>query len=733
MIAKVTIDIAHNAVDQSYDYIVPKIFETTIQTGMRIEVPFANGIRSGIITGFKKTSSRKDLKEVKALLDDVPILSDVMLEAALRMKKKYAIPLFEFIHLLIPDFKRFKKTKKLLLKNESETYNSYFKGKKEIPYPKKLDATLKKGIENGSLEVLFTYKEKGTLKSETYYRLTQKEAPLNDSQKAVVDYLKTHGQATKKTLKEALFISDSPVQTLLKNEVISSFKVPTYLSESFQTKKSDLLSPMDEAVMQKLLNQLQGHSKVIFTGDKGKNLSHIASFLASHQSFKRVIYVLPEIPMVSQMAFKMKEFMDVTVYHSKMSASEKKDSYERFLKGAVCITTPSGSFLDLENTDLMIIDEAQDASYQSLDRPRFDLLKDGDLLEDLFSFKRLYVTQTVPVELSFFKEETLDLNQAFDPFDYEIADLKTHVVNHPNKMITVLLHKHIEHTLEDNKNVLLIHNQKGAFRKLKCFQCGLLARCHHCLNPLTIKNNRPYCETCGIFQEADVCETCKKPYQAYDPGIDVLKEEVLNHYPVAVTLLDQDTKDFLDLVNSKITPRVIIGTQMVMRNLTFTNIGLVGIIQLEDLVYGLEYSDAWAKMTAIIHASERLNTGKKVVIQTFEQRSRVLNYLNQPKDFFEKELDTLKKLNLPPFKDLAQIVLKGDKNKRHYLSSNMIQYLKKAFRDHVELLGPLHHPNHSIISLKSDDLKNYYGTLNTLVKSFSDEIELDIRHFKFKK
>jgi primosomal protein N' (replication factor Y) len=115
MIAKVIIDIPHNAVDQTYDYIVPLDLEDQIQTGMRVQVPFSNGIRTGMVTGFKKTSTRPNLKEVTSLLDDEKVISEPLLEAAMLLKKKYATPLFEVLNLVIPEFKRFKKTKTLTL------------------------------------------------------------------------------------------------------------------------------------------------------------------------------------------------------------------------------------------------------------------------------------------------------------------------------------------------------------------------------------------------------------------------------------------------------------------------------------------------------------------------------------------------------------------------------------------------------------------------------------------
>ena len=733
MIAKIIIDISHHAVDQTYDYIVPFYLENHIEKGMRVEVSFSGGIRTGIVIGFKKTSTLKNLKEINQLLDETPILSETLLEAALHLKKKYAVPLFEIIQLLIPDFKRFKKTKILTLIDNQSTYREYFKNKLAIPYPKTLSKDLKKGLKDHKLEIGFTFKEKGSLRKDKYYVFNQETPVKNKSQEWLLNHLKKEGPKTKKTLKNYPDFSESSLKTLVKSKAIDIKEVPHYLRLVHKTYEDLVLSETDQSMINALQNDLKTKPFVSMTGAFDDGLLDTLKKLIKTRKNQRILLVLPEIIMVEAMALRLSLFMDVTVYHSKMSAFEKKDSYERFLKGILCITTPSGFFLDLENTDLVIIKDIHDPGYQSLDRPRFDLIEDATQLKSSFNFELLYVSPSLPIFLYHRKEAWFLLNENKKKVSYHVADLKSHVVKYPHQLITETLDEKIKAALSNNESVLLIHHQKGAYKHLKCFKCGHMLRCETCLNLVSFKDDMPYCETCNKIIDQKECENCHIPYVSVDPGLDVLKEEIQKKYNINPLVFTSDMKEINEFLIPENRPKIVIGTKGLLHDYGFEAVGCIGFILFDELIYNDDYMNAWIKGTMISQASAMVSNRKDVVIQTYNKDSRIFNHLADLSVFFESEYLTFKKLGLPPFKDMVQIILKGDENKRFYLASNGLNYLKKALRDHATYLGPIHHHHMSIITVKSDDLSPYYGSFNALYKTFSEEISLEIRHFKFRK
>jgi primosomal protein N' len=101
MIAKVTIDIPHHAVDKTFDYLIPKEL-SSLEIGQRVEVDFNHKKHLGIVVGFKKTSAQKNLKSIIQCVDEKPLISQNALKLAEHLKIYYAEPLFSYLNLMIP-------------------------------------------------------------------------------------------------------------------------------------------------------------------------------------------------------------------------------------------------------------------------------------------------------------------------------------------------------------------------------------------------------------------------------------------------------------------------------------------------------------------------------------------------------------------------------------------------------------------------------------------------------
>ena len=101
MIANVTIDIPHHAVDKTFDYLIPKAL-ASLEIGQRVEVDFNHKKHLGIVVGFKKTSAQKNLKSIIQCVDEKPLISQNALKLAEHLKIYYAEPLFSYLNLMIP-------------------------------------------------------------------------------------------------------------------------------------------------------------------------------------------------------------------------------------------------------------------------------------------------------------------------------------------------------------------------------------------------------------------------------------------------------------------------------------------------------------------------------------------------------------------------------------------------------------------------------------------------------
>ncbi|MFN3367728.1 MAG: primosomal protein N', partial [Exiguobacterium mexicanum] len=86
MIAHVHVDAPVITIDRPFDYEVPSQFETLIEPGMRVSVPFGSRRLLGIVTGVSE-GTREGLKPLEALLDEESSLTDELLDLSTHVKE----------------------------------------------------------------------------------------------------------------------------------------------------------------------------------------------------------------------------------------------------------------------------------------------------------------------------------------------------------------------------------------------------------------------------------------------------------------------------------------------------------------------------------------------------------------------------------------------------------------------------------------------------------------------
>ncbi len=80
MFAKVIVDVPAAQTDRQFDYKIPKNWESVVQPGMRVIVPFGPRKIQGFVISVTEQSSYEKTKEMIEVLDAVPILSEELLQ-----------------------------------------------------------------------------------------------------------------------------------------------------------------------------------------------------------------------------------------------------------------------------------------------------------------------------------------------------------------------------------------------------------------------------------------------------------------------------------------------------------------------------------------------------------------------------------------------------------------------------------------------------------------------------
>lgn len=155
---------------------------------------------------------------------------------------------------------------------------------------------------------------------------------------------------------------------------------------------------------------------------------------------KTAIVLVPEISLTPQMVdrFLARFGEKIAVLHSKLSAGERYDEWNRISKGEakIVIGARSAIFAPVENLGIIIIDEEHDMSYKSDMTPRYNA---KDLAKYIAKVNNcpLVLGSATPDMVTFWQSEEKDINRftlrkraGISEFpEVEIIDLRQELAN----------------------------------------------------------------------------------------------------------------------------------------------------------------------------------------------------------------------------------------------------------------------------------------------------------------
>lgn len=669
--AEIIIDINNKNVDKIFHYLVPDNLKQKIMVGMRVFVPFGRGnrLREGYIIGLTDTIDIDEslVKEIYSLPDDYYIFNQNMIDIAKYMADKYYCTLSECFQCIMPK----------IVKDKSKRYVSINYEKENI------------------LEEIDEIISKNNTQSRVLKFLLQKETVI------VSD------------LKEALKISDSPIKTLEKNEVVKiSIKKDvrdSIFPKSYKnTNNLNLNKEQQEAV-----NFLKTKPKkpVLLFGvtGSGKTEVYMQTIENIINEGKQAIVLVPEISLTPQTVERFIErFGDkVSVTHSRLSDGERFDQWQRAKNGeiSIMIGARSGIFTPFENLGIIIIDEEHEASYKSETTPKYDVREvakeicsknDATLVlgSATPSIESYYKTQNGEYDLICIKNR---VNNVLP--EINVVDMKKELKNGNKSIFSLELFKAIKENLDNNMQTILFLNRRGHSTFVSCRECGYVMECENCNVNYTyhLKTNKLVCHYCNSTKEVpSVCPSCSSKYIKYfGIGTQKIEEQIKKYFKDARVLrMDIDTtskknshqKILDDFKEHKAD--ILIGTQMIAKGLDFPKVSLVGVITSDTMLNTGDYKSSentFQLLTQVSGRAGRADVLGKVYIQTYtpEHYSIVYAKNNDYIGFYNKEIEERKVMLYPPFSNIFFIMISGDKEdevlqKINFLHNVMNYYNQKT-------------------------------------------------------
>ena len=736
--------------DKLFSYIIPDSLSASAKVGCRVRVPFGGGNkgRQGIIATIFNGEA-ENLKEVSALLDTDPVLSEELVKMAEFMQKHYFCTYFEAVRAMLPAGLNFKITTVYEASADADTTFLDEEEMKIFTYVSKA----KKPVKREKLLEVFGYDEiepfedlvrRGILlKSDDAFRkmgdasvkmmrlcedVDLNSYSLTPKQESVAEILLTIGSASVKEVCYYTGVTSAVADALVKKGIAEYFDTEVFRNTVPQN-YSKLDFPVLNAEQQKVFEEISelsdsGKAGVsLLYGVTGSGKTSVFMHLIKHTvaKGKGVILMVPEISLTPQLVNKFTSLFgsQVAVFHSGLSLGERLDEYKRVKKGLarIAVGTRSAVFAPFDDLGLIIMDEEQEHTYKAENKPRFHAT---ELAKFRCNYNNctLLLSSATPDVRSFYyaKSGRYTLHTLSKRFggvslpDVQVVDMNEELTRGNTTGFSDYLLESLEETVADGKQAILLLNRRGFNTFASCKSCKEVVTCPNCSISKTYHsaNNRLMCHYCGYsVYFSDKCPTCgSQGLRLSGTGTQKAEQVLADMLPEARILrLDADAvmaKNAHERLLSAFGRGeydILIGTQMVAKGLDFPNVTLVGVLNADQMLYSDDYRSferAFSMLTQVVGRSGRGGQKGTAIVQTFTPENPVIDLAaSQDYDaFYEDEIALRRAMIYPPFVDLLLLGFVGeDKNKTIACAKAFFARLKARLDESlpdfpIRVLGP---------------------------------------------
>ena len=669
--ADIIVDISHEKLDKSFQYLIPDELKDELQVGMVVSIPFGKGnhLRKGYVVGISQEPKVKGIpiKSITAVQNDRETTESRLIALAGWMKEYYGSTMIQALKTVLPIQKKMKAQEKrwitLLISKENgeklleELKKTRFKARVRL-----LEALLQ--AENSKLETAWAGKELGTTASVLKYFEEQKVISVDSDE-------------------------------VYRNAITDAGSIPSV--------KPALLSQSQELAVEQILSEWEKPMPrpVLLHGVTGSGKTEVYMELIDKviREGRQAIVLIPEIALTYQTVRRFYgRFGDrVSVINSRLSQGERYDQFKRAKQGEiqVMVGPRSALFTPFEKLGLIIIDEEHEASYKSENSPRYHARETAIHRAEMEGAAVVLGSATPSMEAYYRAKEgqyaLVKLDARFEERPLprvSIIDMREQLKKGNRLALSLELKADLGKCLEKGEQAMLFLNRRGYAGFVSCRSCGHVMKCPHCDVSLSEHNGgKLICHYCGYeIAKPDKCPVCSSPYiGGFKAGTQQIQQVVEKEFPGARVLrMDYDTtraKGSYEKILAAFSAHeadILIGTQMIVKGHDFPDVTLVGVIAADLSLNADDYRSGERTFQLLTQAVGRSGRGKKeghALIQTYSPEHYSIQTAARQayEEFYEEEMGYRILMDYPPAAHMMAVLgTSEDENllemAMHYLS-----------------------------------------------------------------
>ncbi len=660
-----------------FDYLPPgDVAADQLRPGIRVKVPFGRGKRIGVLVathveGDPDMASK--LKAVEQVIDTTPLLDDETLKLLRWAADYYRHPPGEVICSALPPRLR---------------------DGKMVTEHRTIGLRLVAGAETSP---------------DTLAR-----APR---QQAIYQTLAQQGPLSEAELRERQGDCHAPLRALCDKGMVERFEMADIPAPA-QTSPLRL-NPQQQAAIDAVADNLGRFQPLLLDGVTGSGKTEVY-LQAANLCLARggqVLILVPEIGLTPQLLrrFRRRIAAPIAVLHSGLAAGEREAAWHRVRTGRarLLIGTRSAIFTPMPDLALILVDEEHDLSYKQQEGFRYSARDLAVVRANQRGCPLLLGSATPSLEslrnVALGRYQALRLDHRAGnarPPSLERIDIRTRKLD---AGLSPPLLQAIAATIAADHQVLLFLNRRGYAPLMVCRDCGWFLQCRRCDARMTLHlgMNLLWCHHCGAQRRPDPrCPDCGG--EAVEPvgqGTERLQQSLARRFPETPILrIDRDSTSRKGSFEQRLEEirqghaSILVGTQMLAKGHHFPNVTLVGILDVDQGFYGVDYHAMERMGQTIVQVAGRAGRADlpgRVVLQTRHPDHPLLETLLQEgyRAFAQEALRERKLAGLPPYRFQALFRAEAHKPEppRQFLDQ-VRQYLLQGSSPGIEVLGPIPAP-----------------------------------------
>ena len=653
--ADVIVDISHEKLDRSFQYLVPREMEDEIRVGMVAAIPFGNGNkeRKGYVTGLSgepKYDPAK-IKSLRRLCSGEETTEARLVSLAAWMKERYGSTMAQALKTVLPVREKIRHKEKRLL-------------------------YLRVSREQAEQEASRMEKSRCRARARVLRALLEKE-PLDCTKAA-----------------KELGMTSSVLKSLLEQELVEIrqdevYRIPAE-EVSVPVEEHSVLSDAQKEALDEILAEWENSSArpVLLHGVTGSGKTQVYMKLIEKviSSGRQVIVLIPEIALTYQTVRRFTGWFGdkVSVLNSRMSPGERYDQFRRARQGGIQIMVGprSALFTPFSRLGLIIVDEEHEPTYKSENSPRYHA-REVAVRRGEMENARVVLGSATPSLEAYTKARQgeyllVKLTERYRdrPLpEVSVVDLRKELKSGNRSVLSRKLQEAVQHRLERREQAMLFLNRRGYAGFVSCRSCGEVLKCPHCDVALSEHSNgKMICHYCGYERSSvKVCPVCGSPYiGGFKAGTQQIEAVLRREFPDAGILrMDYDTTrtrgSYEQILASFAAHEadILVGTQMIVKGHDFPDVTLVGIIAADLSLNEADYRCGERTFQLLTQAVGRSGRGKKTgeaVIQTYHpDHYSIQAAAHQDYErFYEEEMGYRILMDYPPAAHMLTVLASGE-------------------------------------------------------------------------